>query len=67
MMDINRRDSDEQSNSERKQQHVCPYCQKVFIKIEDLNLHVLTKHTGSYSLHRAPHNDNKDAHASTSG
>jgi hypothetical protein len=46
-------------NSNDKKQHTCPYCQKHFLKIEDLNLHVLTKHTGSYSL-RKPTQDTQD-------
>ncbi|MFN8375165.1 MAG: C2H2-type zinc finger protein [Anaerolineae bacterium] len=47
--------------------YICPYCQKTFPKIEDLNLHVLTKHTGSYSLRSIPHEKPQDdAPATTS-
>jgi hypothetical protein len=53
-------------NSAEKKQHTCPYCQKHFLKIEDLNLHVLTKHTGSYSLRKTSQETQEDVPATTS-
>ncbi len=52
-------------SDQQKQQHTCPYCQKVFLKAEDLNLHVLTKHTGSYSLRKTTQDTKGDAPATT--
>jgi hypothetical protein len=64
-MDTNNNYPNDQNNTEKKQ-HTCPYCQKHFLKIEDLNSHVLTKHTGSYSLRKPSQEGQEEAPASTS-
>jgi hypothetical protein len=65
-MEMNTRyPADEQNNNESKREHACPYCQKLFLKMDDLNLHVLTKHTGSYSLRKTSQNNQDDAPATT--
>lgn len=46
-----------EQRSNDKSEHMCPYCQKLFMRAEDLNLHVLTRHTSSRIPRQSTPND----------
>jgi hypothetical protein len=59
--------STDNENDETRQQLACPYCKKIFARVDELNLHVLTRHTGSHAVRKLPkRRDDDETKAPTS-